>query len=67
MTYVGWRAINGLTPHWLRVVADAETADGRSRDVEQSVPHRAALEIRAVLLESIWNRESADTRSEYAT
>lgn len=47
-----WRvAENGLTPHGLRVIAHAETADGRSRYVEGAMCHSVPLEVSAVLVQ----------------
>lgn len=44
-------AEDGLAPLGLVVVADTQRADIRPRDVEQTVNHLVALEVRAVLLD----------------
>lgn len=62
-TYVGWRTVDRLAPHRLRVVAHAEAADRWSGHVEESVLDRVALEVRAVLLDRLCKVKP--TRSEF--
>lgn len=51
LAFVRRRAVNGLTPHRLRMIAYTETANRRSWHVEQTVPYGATLKVRTILLQ----------------
>lgn len=51
LAFIGWRAVDGLTPHWLRMIANAETANRRPWHIEKTVSNDSTLEVRAVLLQ----------------
>lgn len=54
-THVWWRTVNGFTPQWLGMIADAESANRRSWHVEEAMFDSATLKIRTILLQGIWN------------
>lgn len=66
LAFVGWRAVDGLTPHWLRMVTDAETTNRRSWHIEEAVSNSATLEVRAILLQGTrsWGKQDNGEQAE---